>query len=266
VVTASVIKKAKIHLSSLISHHSSLITHLSSLITKKMSIISELEWGKSISRREEKEVIANRLAAMVQDGDIIGVGSGSTSYLTLLSIARKIKEEGLQIKAIPTSLEITMACSQLHVPVTSLFEHTPDWTFDGADEADPAGNLIKGRGGAMFKEKLLISSSPRNYILIDSSKRVEKLGSKFPVPIEIFPIALTHVEYALKKITASPYKISLRMAEGKDGPIITENGNLIIDAWFDSITSETEQQIKQITGVIESGLFWQHNIEIIDRQ
>jgi len=221
-----------------------------------------LKWSKSISRKEEKEAIADRLAAWVKDGDTIGIGSGSTSFLTLHSIARRIKEEGLKIKAIPTSLEITLACSQLQVPVTSLYEHTPDWTFDGADEVDPSGNLLKGRGGAMFKEKLLISSSPRNYILIDSSKRVDKLGLKFPIPIEIFPFALTYVEKALQKM--EPHEIALRMAEGKDGPIITENGNLIIDAWFDSISPDTEQQIKQITGVIESGLFWQYNVEIIE--
>lgn len=227
-----------------------------------MSIISTMQWSKSISQREEKEVIAKRLTALVKNGDTIGIGSGSTSFLTLQSIAQRVKKEGLEIKAIPTSLEISFACAQLQIPVTSLYEHVPDWTFDGADEVDPTGNLIKGRGGAMFKEKLLISSSPRNYILIDSSKRIDRLGSKFPIPIEVFPFALTYVEKALRKM--DPRELALRMAEGKDGPVITENGNLIIDAWFDNITSETELQIKQITGVIESGLFWQYNVEIIE--
>lgn len=225
------------------------------------NLIDTLEWGKEISNREEKQEIANHISLIAKEGDVIGVGSGSTSYLTLQSIARRIKEEGLNIQAIPTSLEITMACSQLRVPVTSLYEHKPDWTFDGADEADPDGNLIKGRGGAMFREKLLISSSPRNYILIDSSKKVQRLGEKFPVPVEIYPIALSYVEHALNKL--HPRKFSLRMAEGKDGPIITENGNLVIDVWFDKISSTTESDIKQITGVIESGLFWQNNIIVV---
>jgi len=225
------------------------------------SILQSLEWGKPISRREEKQQIADHIANMVNDGDVIGVGSGSTSYLALQSIARRIKDEALFIRAIPTSLEIKMACVQLGISLTTLYEHKPDWTFDGADEVDSAGNLIKGRGGAMFKEKLLISSSPRNYILVDSSKRVEKLGSVFPVPVEIFPITLPYVEEALHRL--NPSQISLRMAEGKDGPIITENGNLIMDVWFPSITSSTEAEIKNITGVIESGLFWQHNVEII---
>lgn len=229
---------------------------------QKNKLIHALQWGKTISRLEEKQQIADRIAGMVNDGDIIGVGSGSTSYLALRSIAHRIHEEALFIRAIPTSLEINMACVQLGIPVTSLYEHQPDWTFDGADEVDPSGNLIKGRGGAMFKEKLLISSSPQNYILIDSSKRVEKLGTQFPVPIEVFPIALPYVEKALEALR--PREIAIRMAEGKDGPVITENGNLIIDAWFDAITASAEQQIKRITGVIESGLFWQPNVEIIE--
>ncbi len=224
-------------------------------------LINSLEWGKEISHREEKQLIADHIAQIAKPGDVIGVGSGSTSYLALQSIARRIREEGLNILAIPTSLEITMACSQLHVPVTSLYEHKPDWTFDGADEVDPENNLIKGRGGAMFREKLLIISSPRNYILVDSSKKVKNLGEKFPIPVEVYPITLSHVENALKKL--HPRLLSLRMAEGKDGPVITENGNLILDLWLDKITSTTESDIKQITGVIESGLFWQHKIIVV---
>jgi ribose 5-phosphate isomerase A len=199
---------------------------------------------------------------MVEDGQILGVGSGSTAYLALLKIAERVKNEGLHIQAIPTSLEITMACARLGIPVTGLDGHRPDWTFDGADEIDPGLSLIKGRGGAMFKEKLLISSSPKTFIIADSSKMVSRLGMNFPVPIEIFPQAFTYVGHALKKL--SPREINLRMAEGKDGPIITENGNLILDVWFDSIPDTTERDIKQITGVIESGLFMGYTIEILN--
>lgn len=227
-------------------------------------IISSMEWGKSISRIEEKQEIADRIASMVNDGDVIGVGSGSTSYLTLQSIARRVNEEALFIRAIPTSMEISMTCIQLGISVTSLHEHKPDWTFDGADEVDPYGNLIKGRGGAMFREKLLISSSSRNFILIDSSKKVETLGEHFPIPVEVYPIALSYVEYAIQKLNPRDY--ALRMAEGKDGPVFTENGNLILDVWFDSIKPHTESALKSITGVIESGLFWQHNVEIVSSE
>ena len=225
------------------------------------TIIDSLEWGKEISNREEKQKVADKIASMVKDGDIIGVGSGSTAYLALLKIADRIRTEQLHIHAIPTSQEIKMACAKLGIPLTSLREHKPNWTFDGADEIDPNHNMIKGRGGAMFKEKLLISSSPQTFIIADPSKMVSKLGSRFPVPVEIFPDALIHADQALRSL--SPVDIKLRMAQGKDGPIITENGNLILDVWFNNIPDNLENAIKSITGVIESGLFMHYEVKII---
>jgi len=224
-------------------------------------IIENLAWSADIINMEGKQKVADEIAKKVKDGDILGVGSGSTSYLALLAIAKKVKEEKLNIKAIPTSIEISLVCSKLGVPLTSLYEHRPDWLFDGADEVDPNRSLIKGRGGAMFKEKLMLSSSPVNYILVDESKMVDKLGINFPVPIEVFPQALLHVETELKRIGAK--NLVLRPAKGKDGPVITENGNLILDAWFDLIDGSMENKIKSITGVIESGLFIGYNIEVL---
>ena len=225
------------------------------------TIIDSLEWGKEISNREEKQKVADKIASMVKDGDIIGIGSGSTAYLALLKIADRIRTEQLHIHAIPTSQEIKMACAKLGIPLTSLLEHKPNWTFDGADEIDPNHNMIKGRGGAMFKEKLLISSSPQTFIIADPSKMVSKLGSRFPVPVEIFPDALIHADQALRSL--SPVDIKLRMAQGKDGPIITEYGNLILDVWFNNIPDNLENAIKSITGVIESGLFMHYEVKII---
>lgn len=230
-------------------------------MNREKTIIDSLEWGKAISNKEEKLKVAARIASMVNDGDIIGVGSGSTAYLTLQKIAERIRTEQLHIRAIPTSQEIKMTCAQLGIPLTDLLEHKPDWTFDGADEIDANHNMIKGRGGAMFKEKLLISSSPRTYIIADASKMVSKLGSRFPVPVEVFPEALTHVDEALRSL--NPATVKLRMAEGKDGPIITESGNLILDVWFDNIPDNLENAIKSITGVIESGLFMHYDVEIL---
>jgi ribose 5-phosphate isomerase A len=224
-------------------------------------IIKTLAWSDTIINKEAKQKVADKIAAKVKDGDILGVGSGSTAYMALVAIAKKIKEEGLNVKAIPTSIEITMMCSNLGIPTTTLFEHRPDWLFDGADEVDPNHSLIKGRGGAMFKEKLLISSSPVNYIIVDETKLVKKLGTNFPVPIEVFPTALLHAERKLKELGAT--SLILRPAKGKDGPVITENGNLVLDAKFDTIHDDLEQQIKSITGVIESGLFIGYNVEIL---
>ena len=223
------------------------------------SLIDTLEWGNQISHKEDKIKIADLIASKVENGQVIGVGSGSTSYLALIRI--RIRTERLSILAIPTSLEIRMTCAQLGIPVTSLFSHKPDWTFDGADEVDSHFNLIKGRGGAMFKEKLLISSSPQTYILVDPSKKVERLGAKFPIPIEIFPEALTYVEDRLQRL--NPGEIKLRMGQGKDGPIITENGNMILDVWMDYIPENTESTLKSITGVLESGLFMNYKVEVL---
>lgn len=225
------------------------------------TILDSLEWGQSISNREQKQIIANRIAGKVCDGNIIGVGSGSTVYLALQSIARRIKQEHLHVYAIPTSHEIKLTCARLGIPLTSLWEHTPDWTFDGVDEIDPDCNMIKGRGGAMFKEKLLITSSPKTYIVADSSKRVKKLGSFFPIPVEVFPDALIHVDKALRLF--NPTEVKLRMAERKDGPVITENGNMILDVRFPEILSYMELAIKAITGVMESGLFINYKVEVI---
>ncbi len=224
-------------------------------------LIKTLEWSDTISNKEAKQKVAEKIAEKVKDGDVIGVGSGSTSFMALIAIAEKIKAEKLSIKAIPTSVEISMFCSKLGVPLTSLTEARPDWYFDGADEVDANKSLIKGRGGAMFKEKLLMSCSPVNYIIVDESKLVKKLGTNFPVPIEVFPAALLHVEEQLKALEAT--SLTIRPAKGKDGPIITENGNLILDARFDNISYDLEQKIKAITGVIESGLFIDYNVEII---
>ena len=224
-------------------------------------IIKNLGWTDKIINHDAKQKVAEKIARKVKDGDVIGVGSGSTSFLALTAIAEKVKAESLNIKAIATSIELSMLCSHFGVPLTTLFEHRPDWLFDGADEVDPNRNLIKGRGGAMFKEKLMMAASAKSYIIIDESKLVDKLCTKFPVPIEVFPPSLLYVEEELKGIGAK--SLMLRPAKGKDGPIITENGNLIIDAMFDEIPGDLEVKIKSITGVIESGLFMGFDVEVL---
>lgn len=224
-------------------------------------IIKNLGWTDTIINFEAKRRVALKIAGKVKDGDVIGVGSGSTSFLALTAIAERVKNEKLNIKAIATSVELSMLCSHFGVPLTTLFEHRPNWLFDGADEVDPNNNLIKGRGGAMFKEKLMMASSAKSFIIIDESKLVDKLCTRFPVPIEIFPQALLYVEEKLKGIGARD--LNLRPAKGKDGPIITENGNLILDVMFDEIPGDLEIKIKSITGVIESGLFMNFDVEMI---
>lgn len=224
-------------------------------------LIENLEWSNTITNRESKENVARKIAETAQNGDVIGAGSGSTVYLTLFALAERIRRESLKIEIIPASDEISIACIQCGIPQTTLWAKHPHWSFDGADEVDPQHNLIKGRGGAMFKEKLLIKSSEKSYIIIDKSKAVSQLGRNFPIPVEVFPGALVYVENKLWHLGAA--ELNLRLASGKDGPVFTENGNFILDVRFATIDSGLEQEIKAITGVIESGLFIGYDVEIV---
>lgn len=219
-------------------------------------------WKEEIANREAKEKIAKIIAEKVQNGDVIGFGSGSTSYLAAIAIAEKIQKENLHITAIPTSHEIKMLCTYLNIPTATLVEKKPDWCFDGADEVDHDNWLIKGRGAAMFNEKLNIKAcSGKTYILVDETKLVNKLGEKFAIPVECSAQAINFVKQEISKLGAR--SIELRLALKKDGPVITENGNLILDVKFDNIDETLEKRLKNITGVIETGLFIGYNVEII---
>ena len=173
-----------------------------------------------------------------------------------------MKKDSIQITAIPTSYEIEILCHYLNIPTTNLLNKKPDWSFDGADEVDENKWMIKGRGGAMFKEKLNIANSNITYILIDNSKFVNKLGTNFKVPVECDFYAVNYVKEQLMLLGAE--NIEIRRAVSKDGPVITESNNIILDAKFNEISECLEKDIKSITGVIESGLFIGYNVEIIN--
>jgi ribose 5-phosphate isomerase A len=222
---------------------------------------TRLEWSGEIVNRGKKEEVAERVAREVRDGAVVGVGSGSTAFLALQAIGRRVAGEGLALRAIPSSHEAELACAALGIPTTTLLRERPDWCFDGADEVDPSRNLIKGRGGAMFREKLLMASSPRTFILVDDSKLVNRLGERFPVPVEVYPAALRLVEERLAGLAAR--EIRLRPARGKDGPVVTESGNLILDVRFDAIGADLEREIKLLPGVVESGLFLGYPVEVL---
>lgn len=225
------------------------------------NVVQKLEWNGEISNIEEKQKIAEKIAKIAENGDVIGVGSGSTSFLAIQAIAKRMKDENLKIKAIPTSKEIGMVCNYLGIPTESLLTAKPDWCFDGADEVTPEKWLVKGRGAAMFREKLNIANAKKTYILVDSSKFVNKPCEKFPIPIEVFPDSLYSVKEKLFELGAT--SAELRLAKKKDGPVITENGNLIIDAKFENVDETFERKLKEIVGVIETGLFIGYNVEII---
>jgi len=214
-----------------------------------------------ITNREAKEQIAMKIAEKVQDGDVIGIGSGSTSFLATIAIAKKIKEQNLNVLGIPASYEIELLCQNLGIPLTNLNHKKPNWGYDGADEVSPQKWLIKGRGGALFREKLIMNSSKVTYILVDNSKFVNNICEKFPIPIECIPESLHLVKEKLYEMGA--LTVELRLAQGKDGPIITEQGNFILDTKFNNIEAISEKKLKSIPGVLETGLFIGYNIEVI---
>lgn len=228
-----------------------------------------MEWNKDIldnieiteiSNIESKQKIAERIAKRVKNGDVIGFGSGSTSTLAIKAIAERIKKEKLNITAIPTSYETEMLCTSLGIHTAKINQVKPDWCFDGADEVDPNGWLIKGRGAAMFREKLVMSNCSERHILVDESKLVDKLCKKFPIPVECAPESLCYVKEQLLKLGAT--SCVLRMAQKKDGPVITEHGNIILDTKFDKIDESLEIKLKSITGIIETGLFINYDVII----
>ena len=215
--------------------------------------MQKMQWNGEIKNREDKERVAREIASKVKDGEVIGFGSGSTSLLAAYAIAERVREEGLKITASPTSQEMEITCVNLGVQTATLLEARPDWCFDGADEVDPHGWLIKGRGGAMFREKLVMAASPVRYILIDDSKKVETLGEKFAIPVECQYESVQYVRERLFALGAQ--SVEMRLAKAKDGPVITEHGHFILDARFTNVQENLEQDLIRIVGVVETGLF-----------
>ena len=223
-------------------------------------VLSKIDF-ENIDNIEEKKQIAKKIANKVKNGDVIGFGSGSTSYVTICEIAEKIQKENIKITAIPTSYEVELLCNYLNIPTTTLLNQKPNWSFDGADKVDKNMWMIKGRGGAMFREKLNIVNSENTYILVDKSKLVDNLNHDFSIPIECYSYAINYIKEKLISLGAT--EINIRKAKQKDGPVITESGNIILDVKFENISKHLEEDIKKITGVIETGLFIDYKVEII---
>ncbi|MFZ4515301.1 MAG: ribose 5-phosphate isomerase A [Acidimicrobiia bacterium] len=224
-------------------------------------------WVGEIAHLEAKRSIANIVASRVSDGDVVGVGSGSTAFLALQACAEHAVHTGISFTAIPTSIETAQSCVAFGVPTTSLMGARPDWCFDGADEVDGDHRLIKGRGGACFREKLVWRSClGTRLLLVDASKFVEQLGSTHSVPVEVVPEALMLVDSALRALP-EVIDVAIRSAgSGKDGPVLTEYGNLLLEVRFGNIPAGTEAQLDAIPGVVASGLFEDNQLEIVAAQ
>jgi ribose 5-phosphate isomerase A len=199
-----------------------------------------------------KQVAADKAISFVQNGMIVGLGTGSTAWWAIEGIGKRIKEEGLQIQAIATSNRSEEQARSLDIPLVSFSAiDSIDITIDGADESDADLNLIKGGGGALLREKIVASNSKQLIIIVDESKLVEHLG-KFPLPVEVVVFGWEKTIQKLNNLGCEP---NLRM--DKDHPYLTDNNNYIIDCSFGKIErpADLHQQINSITGVVENGLF-----------
>jgi ribose 5-phosphate isomerase A len=204
---------------------------------------------------EAKKRVASEAVKHVEDGFVVGLGSGSTAAYVIQELGRLIRQDGLQVMGVPSSSQAFLLAVRSGVPLTTLDEYPIlDLAIDGADEVDKKLDMIKGGGGALTKEKIVASAAKQVVIVADETKLVEKLGTTFRVPVEVLPFALATVSAGIKELNG---KLFLRESKGKVGAVVTDNGNYIVDVDFGAIADaeELNQRLKLIPGVIETGLF-----------
>ncbi len=204
---------------------------------------------------DAKRLVAKRVAEWIEDGMILGLGTGSTAARAIESLGERITVEKLSIRGVPTSYAAERLAGRHGIPVVSLDQIGKiDLAFDGADEVDPGLNLIKGRGAAQTREKIVASQAARFVVLVDESKLVNTLGMKMPLPIEVVPMAVRPVMDVVEVLGGRP---EIRMGARKDGPVVSDQGFWIIDASFDAITdlAEVNERLLMTPGVLDHGLF-----------
>lgn len=203
-----------------------------------------------------KQQVGYAAAAKVQSNSIVGLGTGSTTAYAIQAIGERLQSGELQnIKGVPTSFQAIVLARQFGIPLTTLDEiEKIDIAIDGADEVDPQKNLIKGGGAAHTQEKIVDSLADQFIVVIDSGKLVDRLGSTFLLPVEVIPMAVTPVMRSIKKLGGQP---QLRMGVKKAGPVVTDQGNLVVDVKFERIDNpaELEKTLNNLPGVLENGLF-----------
>jgi len=204
-------------------------------------------------QEESKRNAGYHAAGMVEDGMVVGLGTGSTVFFAMERLGERIAGEGLSIVGVPTSYQAAIRARRYGIALSSLDEHPVlDIAIDGADQVDPDLRLIKGRGAAHLREKCVCDAARKVVIVADQTKMVETLSA--PVPVEVLPFALESVFRRLAALGASPI---LREGVKKDGPVITDNGNFIVDCDFGMIDDPggLEAAIAAIPGALECGLF-----------
>jgi len=209
------------------------------------------------SQTQMKQVVADAAIKEVKSDMILGLGSGSTAALMIKSLADEIRVGKLKnIRGVATSFQSEVLALELDIPLIDLASVSQiDLAIDGADEVDPRFQLIKGGGACHVREKLVASKADRLLIVVDETKLVKNLNQSFPLPVEVLPNSWKQVQELISEINGNS---SLRMATKKAGPVVTDQGNLILDVLFnDGIKNpkDVEMTINNIPGVLENGLF-----------
>ncbi len=204
-----------------------------------------------------KKQVGEAAAAMVQSGSIVGLGTGSTAACMIQALGDRLKSGDLKdIQGITTSFQGEVLARECGIPLTTLdVVDAIDIAIDGADEIDPDLNLIKGGGAAHFQEKLVEAFAKKFVVIVDSSKLVDKLNLNFLLPVEVVPKALNPVTKAIEKLGGA---CQLRMGVKKAGPVVTDQGNLILDVKFANGIDDPgalSTALNNIPGVLENGLF-----------
>ncbi|HUM09738.1 MAG TPA: ribose-5-phosphate isomerase RpiA [Myxococcaceae bacterium] len=203
-----------------------------------------------------KRAAAEAAAQRVASGMVVGLGTGSTAIHAVPYLGRRLREGSLrEIRGVPTSYQSMMLAREVGIPLVGLDEiERIDLAIDGADEVAPDLTLIKGGGAAQTREKIIAALADDFSVVVDEGKLVDRLGSKYPVPVEVLPFAVAPVSRAIARLGGEP---TLRMAVKKAGPVVTDQGNLIIDVHFASIPDpgRLERELRMIPGTLENGLF-----------
>ena len=209
------------------------------------------------SQTQMKKIVADAAIKEVKSDMILGLGSGSTAALMIKSLANELRSGKLQnIRGVATSFQSEVLALELDIPLIDLASVSQiDLAIDGADEVDPRFQLIKGGGACHVREKLVASKADKLLIVVDETKLVENLNESFPLPVEVLPNAWKQVQGVISDMKGIS---NLRMATKKAGPVVTDQGNLILDVLFDDgikNPKDIEMSINNIPGVLENGLF-----------
>lgn len=208
---------------------------------------------------------ARRAVNFVRDGMVLGLGSGATASAAVRELGRRVATGRLTgISGVPTSNATRELALEVGIPLTDLAAHPAlDLTIDGADEVSPEGDLLKGRGGALLREKIVAVRSRRLVIVVDPGKLVRRLGERMPLPVEVVPFGWsTHLDL-LRELGAEP---ELRARRGSDQPFVSDDGHYILDARFPHAIADPPGLVEALArrpGVVETGLFLGFRPEIV---